>query len=626
MKMKRQFKRIAALLLAGLMILSLSGFTDGAEAAQNMSELSELAEAGQQEVTVDGIDYELNQTEHTAMVIRGNSKGNVIEIPASISFEEKTYQVTAIADKAYSQYSGATGIVLPEGLLTIGAQAFENAVSVRGEELVIPDSVIEVGEKAFASNSFKKVVIGDGITSIPSKAFYDINDVIGSSEVEIELGIQVEEIAKDAFSDGNAWGEITRLIIRGTTGRLDEVLKSVDGLKNTEIIYDDPDALDADWLQTQINNAPDETETEIVITGNILTGVTITVPEGKMVTLIDDGESHVITSSAGQMFQVNGQLTMDSTSEESRLVYKGGNSPKTGSGNIAAVESGGNLILKDAVLCDGVIEEIYSGAVLVGNGGSLEMSGGVIENFTLNGNMLTGSVCVEKGGNFQMEGGIIRNNKNNGSYYSGGGVLLYTWNKGDKDAVMTMSGDALIQGNKSRNGGGVYLIGNSNFLMKGGKIERNEAFSGYGGGVCAAGSGGSVGQGAPAYESKFTMEGGTICENFASHSGGGIYINSDDVILKGGRIENNTAQSHGGGIYVSEPPQMVKLYNAVVTENTASVMGGGMWFCPTGDATFTVTNGVALYDNRAEGAGDDFASLSGDKGTVTIADRFLGGR
>lgn len=70
---------------------------------------------------------------------------------------------------------------------------------------------------------------------------------------------------------------------------------------------------------------------------------------------------------------------------------------------------------------------------------------------------------------------------------------------------------------------------------------------------------------------------------------------------------------------------MVKLYNAVVTENTASVMGGGMWFCPTGDATFTVTNGVALYDNRAEGAGDDFASLSGDKGTVTIADRFLGG-
>ena len=123
------------------------------------------------------------------------------------------------------------------------------------------------------------------------------------------------------------------------------------------------------------------------------------------------------------------------------------------------------------------------------------------------------------------------------------------------------------------------------------------------------------------------MTGGIISENYASRSGGGVYINSDDVVLEGGYITNNEAGNHGGGVYVSEPPQLGTLYNAVVTDNTATVMGGGMWFCPTGDATLSVTNGVALYGNMAMegGAGDDFVSLSGSDGKVTLADRMLGG-
>ena len=97
------------------------------------------------------------------------------------------------------------------------------------------------------------------------------------------------------------------------------------------------------------------------------------------------------------------------------------------------------------------------------------------------------------------------------------------------------------------------------------------------------------------------------------------------MTLKGGKIVNNTASNHGGGVYVSEPPQVVKIYNAVVTGNTATLMGGGLWFCPTGDATFSVTNGIAVYENHADRAGDDFVSLSGSTGKVTLADRMLGG-
>ena len=62
-------------------------------------------------------------------------------------------------------------------------------------------------------------------------------------------------------------------------------------------------------------------------------------------------------------------------------------------------------------------------------------------------------------------------------------------------------------------------------------------------------------------------------------------------------------------------------------ENRASVLGGGLWACPTGDVELFVTNGAALYDNSAEGAGDDLVSvkISSKKHALTLDDRALGG-
>lgn len=93
--------------------------------------------------------------------------------------------------------------------------------------------------------------------------------------------------------------------------------------------------------------------------------------------------------------------------------------------------------------------------------------------------------------------------------------------------------------------------------------------------------------------------------------GGGIYVASDNVVLKAGVIENNQAERQGGGIYVGSVPYTLHMYDAVITENTAELLGGGLWFCPTGDATNTVTNGGAIYGNKAgeNGAGDDFVSV-----------------
>lgn len=47
----------------------------------------------------------------------------------------------------------------------------------------------------------------------------------------------------------------------------------------------------------------------------------------------------------------------------------------------------------------------------------------------------------------------------------------------------------------------------------------------------------------------------------------------------------------------------MRIYNAVITGNSATLLGGGIWACPTGDTEAFVTNGAAIFDNAAEGAG-----------------------
>ena len=61
--------------------------------------------------------------------------------------------------------------------------------------------------------------------------------------------------------------------------------------------------------------------------------------------------------------------------------------------------------------------------------------------------------------------------------------------------------------------------------------------------------------------------------------GGGIYVASDDVVLYGGEITGNTASRQGGGVYVGSTPYKLYMYDTLVTENTAELLGGGMWLC-----------------------------------------------
>ena len=107
--------------------------------------------------------------------------------------------------------------------------------------------------------------------------------------------------------------------------------------------------------------------------------------------------------------------------------------------------------------------------------------------------------------------------------------------------------------------------------------------------------------------------------------GGAVYSASHNVVLNAGEIINNRADRQGGGAYVGSVPYSLTAYNAEITSNTASVIGGGAWFCPTGEASFSVNEGSAVYGNTADGAGDDIAAVRmHDNGAKTnVAERML---
>lgn len=592
--------------------------------------LQNIQLTAEKEVTIDDICYTLHADDLTAEVTGCNSKSILaatrLDIPACVYDEDTEYAVTAIAAEAMTdmQYSGMIQLSLPEGLRSIGDYAFEGVLIK--ETLRIPDSVTYLGQGAFIAGFFEELIIGDGLTEIPAKAF------AAGFITKVELGSGIQKIASDAFAQNT----IEQIIIHGQKGSLDESLQQLEGLsKNVSIRYLDPSAMDGETLQTQINEAVGQGQVVIALTSDVALSKTITVPNGADIVLIDDGQgqSRNITALPGktvaQLFSVaaGGKLTLRTTGGDEALVLEG--SGQTKSRNQASlVNVSGEFCLEGGTLRGGDISSSsLAGAILLNKEAHFAMTGGVIEQtrLTASTGSLTGTVVVGPGALFEMSGGSIRNNISSAwNQSSGGGVLIYTWSQNDAPGVMCLSDDAEITGNQAYDGAGIYLTGNADLKMSGGTIASNTAGH-FGGGVCVAGLNGGM----PGYTDvpcNFLMTGGVIEGNQAS-TGGGVYVNSNGVDLRAGLIADNRATNQGGGIYVSTVPYTLHLSNAVITDNTAAILGGGMWFCPTGDAVNHVTNGGAVFANHSDGAGDDFVAVpqTGKNHRVTLADRMLGG-
>ena len=536
---------------------------------------------------------------------------------------------------------------LPETLEKIGPYAFY--VCDLPETFAIPDSVTSLGDGAFGRTAgVKEITIGSGLTSISSGLFD---------------GSSVEKIVIDNSAD-----DVTGAENLPSTGvEIVYLVESIDDAVGDVI----SNAAGAKTLQEAVNEAPDGVETTISIQKHVKLGSTLSIPAGKNIKITCDEPYTVLATSGmrGNLVDIAEGATLELAGKvELRGRYNTG----------SIINSAGALVLSDsATVFDGTVSSTASGAVkLSGPAASLTMNGGVIEKCTVN-EVYCGTVFATNGAHVALQGGSIRGNRvasadGDGNYLSSAGIMLLgnahlemaggsiADNNGyqgsavmmfapdsaqDARATFLMAGGEIKDNASSKLGkrtpsGAVHVEGNAAFTMTGGAISGNSAAGGgKGGGVCVVDPG-IQGNGAP-MNTAFTMKAvdeadthsaaaaGTISGNTAS-AGGGIYSYSDSVVLSAGTIEGNTAWNMGGGIYSegnNDHYSTLHIQNACVTQNTASKQGGGMWFCPTGDAKVYVQDGGLIAKNTAVGAGGDvvFTGLEGDPFTLTLANRAPGG-
>ena len=117
-----------------------------------------------------------------------------VKIPATVTFNEKTYDVTSIGKYAFYGCSSLTSVTIPDGVTTIGSSAFEGCSAL--EKVTIPDGVTSIGDYAFSGcSSLTSVTIPDSVTSIGDYAFSGC-----SALKEVTIPDNVTSIGHSAFS------------------------------------------------------------------------------------------------------------------------------------------------------------------------------------------------------------------------------------------------------------------------------------------------------------------------------------------------------------------------------------------------------------------------------------------
>lgn len=534
----------------------------------------------------------------------------------------------SIGDWAFI-WADISTISLPETLKSIGTYTFYKA-SLSGT-VALPDSLTQLGASAFSGcEKVEAIQIGSGLTDIPKDAFD------GCKPKTITVNNRREDV------------HIPKIDGVTVTYTIPSLTADNDKVSNAEGALSLQEAVD------QANGTPVTIEKDIRLDEPVR---------------IAAGQRVEITANANENYNLFGNK--DEKPTNLFVVEEGGELSLTGALTLGGWNNTGSILVNHGkTTIDGnvVIEkstlEGDSMGVIEDNGSSAELilENGTIQNHKIRG-ALSASIRVTEGASFTMNGGTIQDNIANtsSSDSSSPAVLLlgastFTMNRGSicnnsgqcgtavyltassnaAKARFTMNGGTLSN-NESRSytpnstpTGAVFVKYSAEFVLNNGTITGNCAHGGAGGGV-------AVMDELPTEEhgTAFTMNGGTISNNTASGyrcSGGGIYSCSNCVSLLGGRIENNSAYD-GGGVYSEGNTDIyttLHIENALITGNTAD-QGGGLWFCPTGDAKLYMQDGAVIYGNTAASAGDDFASPevatgAGGNGGVTLPDYFPNGK
>lgn len=97
--------------------------------------------ASAEPVEVDKIWYELDEADHTAVVVASGDEpyAGAIEIPTPIYYDKNYYIVKSIGESAFEECTELTSITISEGIESMELGAFYHCCFL--ESVVIPNSV-----------------------------------------------------------------------------------------------------------------------------------------------------------------------------------------------------------------------------------------------------------------------------------------------------------------------------------------------------------------------------------------------------------------------------------------------------------------------------------------------------
>ena len=533
----------------------------------------------------------------------------------------------SIGDWAFI-WADISTISLPETLNSIGTYTFYKA-SLSGT-VALPDSLTQLGASAFSGcEEVNAIQIGSGLKDIPANAFAGCTNLKTITVNNRREDVHIPEIDGVTVTYTIPSLEATDDKVSNAEGAL-SLQQAVDQANGTPVTIEKDIRLDEPVRIAAGQRVEITANTNCNIFGNKdkdLTNLFVVEPGGEL------SLTGALTlggwNNTGSILVNHGKTTIDGNVVIEKSTLEGN--------DVGVIEDNGSsaeLILENGTIQNHKIRGALSASIRVTEGASFTMNGGTIQANIANTSSSDSSspaVLLLGASTFTMNGGSICNN----SGQCGTAVYLTASSNAAK-ARFTMNGGSLSN-NESRSytpnstpTGAVFVKYSAEFVLNDGTITGNCAHDGAGGGV-------AVMDELPTEEhgTAFTMNGGTISNNTASGyrcSGGGIYSCSNYVSLLGGRIENNSAYD-GGGVYSEGNTEIyttLHIENALITGNTAD-QGGGLWFCPTGDAKLYMQDGAVIYGNTAASAGDDFASPevatgAGGNGGVTLPDYFPNGK
>lgn len=206
------------------------------------------------------------------------------------------------------------------------------------------------------------------------------------------------------------------------------------------------------------------------------------------------------------------------------------------------------------------------GGVYVGDGCSMTMTGGTIENCSATGG---GGLYVFSSGSFTMEGGTIENC----SATYGGGVYV-------SKSTFAMEGGTIENCSAKSGGGGGIYVSSGTFTMGDGEIKNCKSSFG-GGGLCIVASGsGSL--------STFTMTGGIIenCTSKNVSESAAIFAGNSNILANGGIVKGMVSLQPSSTVQATSSNSYTRFYDRVTNKGTIS---SGVYYGGIQDSSGTVS-------------------------------------